>query len=210
MVEALEKIQAREQAADSSVAQDDGSSSTTDNESSSDGAQKETIQIAESSTTSQQDRAEKFGSGASPAEPSLHNPKVGNPISHGQAIDLSKQLKVQDITPNSLDTLLRGARVYIAPPPPKPEPVRPLSLHATKTRLTRPTEPRIQSPHGAPPTRRRRTLLRPHDQPPSTHGILPPSIPSLISSPRIRFKPLPYCTQRPIRRKGRGGICRYR
>ena len=204
MVEALEKIQTLEHALEPADSQDDASA-TVDVATGDQSSQSEKLQ-----SQIKQNGGEKDGRGPTSNEPSLRNPKVGNPISHGQAIDLSKQLKVQDITPNSLDTLLRGARVYIAPPPPKPEPVRPLSLHATKTRLTGPTEPRIQSPHGAPPTRRRRTLLRPHDQPPSTHGILPPSIPSLISSPRIRFKPLPYCTQRPIRRKGRGGICRYR
>lgn len=56
-------------------------------------------------------------------EPSLENPKVGNPVSHRQVIDLWKQLKASKISPCSLDIFLRGARVYIPPPPPKPEPV---------------------------------------------------------------------------------------
>jgi TMEM199 family protein len=56
-------------------------------------------------------------------EPSLKNPRIGNPISHGQVIGLSKLLKAHGIFPNSLDLLLRGARVYVPPPPPKPEPV---------------------------------------------------------------------------------------
>ncbi|CAG8954871.1 hypothetical protein HYFRA_00008557, partial [Hymenoscyphus fraxineus] len=59
---------------------------------------------------------------AKPTEPSLANPKVGNPVSHGQVIDLWKQMKVSKMSPCSLDLLLRGARVYIPPPPPKPEP----------------------------------------------------------------------------------------
>jgi TMEM199 family protein len=56
-------------------------------------------------------------------EPSLENPKVGNPISHGQVIDLSKQMKAQGLSPYGLEILLKGARVYIPPPPPKKEPV---------------------------------------------------------------------------------------
>ena len=56
-------------------------------------------------------------------EPSLENPKVGNPISHGQVIDLSRQLKAQGLSPCSLEVLLKGARFYVPPPPPKKEPV---------------------------------------------------------------------------------------
>jgi len=56
-------------------------------------------------------------------EPSLSSPKRGNPISHRQIIDLSRQLKAQGPSPSSLEVLLRGSRVYIPPPPPKPEPV---------------------------------------------------------------------------------------
>jgi hypothetical protein len=61
-------------------------------------------------------------------EPSLSNPKLGNPISHGQVIDLSRALKAQGLSPSSLDMLLNGARVYVAPPAPKPEPVSTLSV----------------------------------------------------------------------------------
>jgi TMEM199 family protein len=61
---------------------------------------------------------------ATSLEPSLNDPKVGNPISHGQAIDLSRQLKTRGILPCSLDVLLRGAKVYVPPSPPKTEPVR--------------------------------------------------------------------------------------
>ncbi|KAL1595046.1 hypothetical protein SLS60_009732 [Paraconiothyrium brasiliense] len=87
-----------------------------------------------------------------PDDPTLSNPKPGNPISHGQLIDLSKLLKkhaVQPFTkdetatrrediptlgsqpsekrpeehvPAILDALLRNSTVYIAPPPPKKEP----------------------------------------------------------------------------------------
>jgi hypothetical protein len=59
----------------------------------------------------------------SAVEPSLSDPKLGNPISHGQIIDLSKALKCLEAKPNALDTLLRGSKVYVPPPKPKPEPV---------------------------------------------------------------------------------------
>jgi hypothetical protein len=64
------------------------------------------------------------GEGSNSTEPSLENPKVGNPISHGQAIDLSKQLKALGMQPCNLDILLRGSWIYVPPPPPKLEPVR--------------------------------------------------------------------------------------
>lgn len=62
---------------------------------------------------------------AESTEPSLENPKAGNPISHGQVIDLSRQLKALGLSPCTLETLLKGARVYIPPPPAKKEPVSP-------------------------------------------------------------------------------------
>ncbi|KAF5654134.1 hypothetical protein F25303_1681 [Fusarium sp. NRRL 25303] len=55
-------------------------------------------------------------------EPTLDDPKLGNPISHGQIVDLWKQLKAQGNSNFTLEQLLRGASVYIPPPPPKPEP----------------------------------------------------------------------------------------
>jgi hypothetical protein len=55
-------------------------------------------------------------------QPSLWNPKLGNPISHGQVIDLWKESKDRGLHAHSLDTLLRGSRVYV-PPKLKPEPV---------------------------------------------------------------------------------------
>jgi len=58
-------------------------------------------------------------------EPSLSNPKLGNPISHGQIIDIWNQLKLRTSTPKRLDTLLQGSSVYIAPPKPMAEPVSP-------------------------------------------------------------------------------------
>ena len=70
------------------------------------------------------------------SEPSLDNPAVGNPISHGQIIALSKLLShnqhsvesdsssaSQPLPSSHLDDLLRGARIYNEPPKPKAEPV---------------------------------------------------------------------------------------
>ncbi|KAF2445598.1 hypothetical protein P171DRAFT_454157 [Karstenula rhodostoma CBS 690.94] len=87
-----------------------------------------------------------------PDGPPLAEAKLGNPISHGQLIDLSKLLKKhaarlssdtesvkrsedtphlgeeegeekpEEPTPITLNALLRNSTVYIAPPPPKKEP----------------------------------------------------------------------------------------
>lgn len=56
-------------------------------------------------------------------EPPLKNPKIGNPISHGQIIDLSRKLRKHNLSPLTLELLLRGSRVYVSPPVPKAEPV---------------------------------------------------------------------------------------
>lgn len=66
-------------------------------------------------------------------EPSLKQPALGNPITHGQIIAISKTLKeirtdetdenVENTVPYHLDDLLRGCKVYIEPPKPKAEPV---------------------------------------------------------------------------------------
>ena len=67
-------------------------------------------------------------------EPSLDQPVEGNPISHGQIIEISRKLKhireeaegreahKYDVICH-LDDLLRGSRVYVEPPKPKVEPV---------------------------------------------------------------------------------------
>src|SRR5450432_257760 len=67
-------------------------------------------------------------------EPSLSKPSIGKPISHGQVLNISKQLRAQGHSPDHLDILLRGSKVYIPPPPPKPEPVRPHPLPSSKTK----------------------------------------------------------------------------
>lgn len=56
-------------------------------------------------------------------DPSVTSPAIGNPISHGQIIDLWKVLRGQQQHEASLERLLRGSSVYIPPPPPKKEPV---------------------------------------------------------------------------------------
>lgn len=63
-------------------------------------------------------------------ETSLQDPAIGKPISHGQIIDFSKSLRDYFETSRNdstiiydLDGLLRGSKVYIEPPKPKPEPV---------------------------------------------------------------------------------------
>lgn len=69
-----------------------------------------------------------------PSEPSLAEPEAGKPISHGQLIDISRLLKkyqdeLTDLKGDdtsvvySLDSLLKGSKVYIPPRPPKKEPV---------------------------------------------------------------------------------------
>ena len=76
-------------------------------------------------------------------EPPLDKPAVGKPISHGQVLDLFECLQtIQrpeeasiDCPNYHLDELLRGSRVYIEPPKPKPEQVQStascLSLYRT-------------------------------------------------------------------------------
>lgn len=61
---------------------------------------------------------------SSEAEPSLQEPAIGKPISHGQIIQLWKLLKDHDAQSYTLENLLWGARVYVPPAPAKPEPVR--------------------------------------------------------------------------------------
>ena len=67
------------------------------------------------------------------SEPSLNKPTLGNPISHGQIISVSRTLrKIMSQSTNGivytdvsyhLDDLLRGSKVYVDPPKLKAEPV---------------------------------------------------------------------------------------
>ncbi|TLD33603.1 hypothetical protein PspLS_01019 [Pyricularia sp. CBS 133598] len=56
-------------------------------------------------------------------EPNLDGAEVGKPITHAQVIDLRNKLKEKGYTEYTLEKLLVGSRVYLPPPPPKPEPV---------------------------------------------------------------------------------------
>lgn len=48
---------------------------------------------------------------------------MGKPIHHGQVVELWKGLKAKCETKYTLEDLLRGSKVYVPPPAPKPEPV---------------------------------------------------------------------------------------
>jgi hypothetical protein len=63
-------------------------------------------------------------------EPTLDEAAVGNPISHGQIVDLWKKLREAGAREYTLENLLRGARIYVPAPPPKPKPVSMLSAPA--------------------------------------------------------------------------------
>ncbi|KAI0381270.1 endoplasmic reticulum-based factor for assembly of V-ATPase-domain-containing protein [Hypomontagnella monticulosa] len=76
----------------------------------------------------------------SDAEPSLKDPTIGNPISHGQIMDIWNQLKNKDGNAIRLEQLLRGATIYTPPPPPKPEPTE--EYKALMARLRREEEER--------------------------------------------------------------------
>ncbi|KAI1475882.1 endoplasmic reticulum-based factor for assembly of V-ATPase-domain-containing protein [Daldinia eschscholtzii] len=73
-------------------------------------------------------------------EPSLKDPSVGKPISHGQIVDIWKRLKHDKGSAIRLEKLLRGATVYIPPAPPKPEPTE--EYKALMARLRREEEER--------------------------------------------------------------------
>ncbi|KAK1625078.1 endoplasmic reticulum-based factor for assembly of V-ATPase-domain-containing protein [Colletotrichum phormii] len=68
------------------------------------------------------DTADEAAATVKTGEPTARDAKIGGPITHGQILDLWKNLKTEGIEGFSLEGLLRGARVYIPPPPPKPEP----------------------------------------------------------------------------------------
>ena len=66
-------------------------------------------------------------------EPSLALPEIDGPVTHAQLLDVVRGLKAHhgsrtDVESTStqrvtLEAVLRGARVYAAPPKPKPAPV---------------------------------------------------------------------------------------
>ena len=69
----------------------------------------------------------------SDGEPSLKDATVGNPILHGQIVELWTLLRTKGHNDFTLEGLLRGSKVYVPPPPPKPEPVRQDYVSVTRT-----------------------------------------------------------------------------
>ncbi|KAM0143924.1 hypothetical protein ACHAPC_005655 [Botrytis cinerea] len=82
-------------------------------------------------------------------EPVLADPKDGNPISHGQIIDLSRNLRKHNLSPLTLELLLRGSHVYVSPPVPKTEPTS--EYKALMARLRREEEARAYERMTNPP-----------------------------------------------------------
>ena len=59
-------------------------------------------------------------------DPSLSEPAVGAPVSHAQLIQVARFLRESQLENKNdfrLDTLLKGANIYVPPPKPKPQPV---------------------------------------------------------------------------------------
>ena len=108
-------------------------------------------------------------------EPLLSDPAIGKPISHGQVIDILRQLKSRNHSSYHLDILLRGSRVYIPPPPLKAEPVRLLKVFALGNMLMI-IDLRIQGLNGASTPRRRVPRLRTDDQSSTASRSLFPAI----------------------------------
>ncbi|KAF4634503.1 hypothetical protein G7Y89_g3603 [Cudoniella acicularis] len=82
-------------------------------------------------------------------DPVLEHPKIGNPISHSQVLDIVQQLKTLALSPSSLEDLLLGVRVYVPPPPPKSEPTS--EYKALMARLRRDEEHRSYERMTNPP-----------------------------------------------------------
>ncbi|KAL2063915.1 hypothetical protein VTL71DRAFT_4409 [Oculimacula yallundae] len=82
-------------------------------------------------------------------EPVLLDPRIGNPILHGQVVELSQNMKDQKLQPCRLEDLLRGARIYSPPPAPKSEPTS--EYKALMARLRREEEARTYERMTNPP-----------------------------------------------------------
>lgn len=100
-------------------------------------------------------------------EPGLKEPAVGKPISHGQVLGIAKALRANrgrfqqdDAAPDlpyHLEDLLRGSKVYVEAPVPKPEPV--IVPHQAPKPLLSNLDHRVQSSHEPPASRRRGSSL---------------------------------------------------
>ncbi|RKF81855.1 putative vacuolar h+-atpase assembly protein [Golovinomyces cichoracearum] len=73
--------------------------------------------------------------------PKLTQPEVGNPITHLQILDLSKLMKCRARGSYSLENMLRGSKIFIPPPSPRPE--KTLEYKSLMTRLRREEEARL-------------------------------------------------------------------
>ncbi|KAG4432856.1 hypothetical protein IFR05_011656 [Cadophora sp. M221] len=152
MVEALDKVWGLDQATDGSEGKmrlrddDKSTKGNDDNRESEDQTKKHTIIDAEekrriaSVTPGHAAHPEERKEGSAASEPALSNPRIGNPISHGQVVDLSQKMKARKFQPCRLEDLLKGARIYIPPPVPKPEPTS--EYKALMARLRREEEAR--------------------------------------------------------------------
>lgn len=73
-------------------------------------------------------------------DPSLSEPAIGAPVSHAQLIQVARFLRESRLENKNdfrLDTLLKGANIYVSPPKPKPQPVCTyLTLPPSKFALT--------------------------------------------------------------------------
>lgn len=58
-------------------------------------------------------------------DPCVEDPAVGKPISHGQILHTIKTLRAKGHSGFRLEAMLRGSALYVPPPPPKPQQVRP-------------------------------------------------------------------------------------
>jgi len=150
MVEALEKIQSRE--GETSLGFDRSDNRSTQGE---DHAQNTKETGIENETTAaeklqdvQSPLADEDGERL-PIQPTLKSPKIGNPISHGQVVDLSKQMKERGMKPSRLEILLKGSRIYVQPPPPNPQPTS--EYKALMARLRREEEARSYERMTNPP-----------------------------------------------------------
>jgi len=84
-------------------------------------------------------------------ELSILHPTIGDPISHSQVVRIWEQLKRKDSASYTLEDLLKGSRIYILPPPAKPEPtseykalmarLRRQEEERTYDRMTNPSQP---------------------------------------------------------------------
>lgn len=133
IVEALEKIQGRRSTTERNIQPGDDNAlpeRSDDNEGREDQRQESAeydsggSEKKKSADTPKSADSKERTKGNTISEPTLSNPKIGSAISHGQVVDLSQAMKAQMLQPCHLEDLLKGARLYIPPPQPKPEPVR--------------------------------------------------------------------------------------